>query len=294
MSAAADTSGTLPDMEQHIVHRSDARDLRIDIFRPEAACANRCAVILLHGGGWSRGSREVVHPYARLFAAAGFTALAAEYRLVGEAAWPAQIHDVLDVIRWSGANAARLDINPGWITAGGFSAGGHLALLAAGAGRSAVFDEGRDIPPGQLTELAAVFAFFAPVDLTRRTFAKRPPPLVALLGEVGNEDAAEAASPLRYVGPDFPPTFLLCGTRDPFLPFRHMLEMFDALDTVGVGVDLHLYQGQTHEFAALPGMIAPVIAELVAFLDRTVINHDGHVEENARLNPFANGTIQVG
>ncbi len=252
--------------------------------------ANRCAVILLHGGGWSRGSRSIVHPYARLLAAAGFAAIAAEYRLIGEARWPAQIQDVLDVIGWTHANAAQIGIDADKITAGGFSAGGHLALLAAGSGRTGVFDAGRDNPPGA-RGLGGVFAFFAPVDLTRRAFARRPPPLADLLGAEGNEDLAEAASPLVYVSADFPPTFLLCGTRDPFLPFRHMLSMFEALEASEVGVDLHLYQGQTHEFAALPGMMAPVMTEIADFFHRTVIDPARHQHENATLNPFANGAM---
>ena len=274
--------------EQLVVTRSNARDLTFDVFRPAAQVANRCAVMLLHGGGWSRGSREVVHPYARLLAAAGFTAIAAEYRLTSEAPWPAAIHDVLDGLGWIGANAARLGIDADKIAAGGFSAGGHLALLAAGAGRAGVFR------PASPHGLSAVFAFFAPIDLTRRAFAQRPPPLANLLGATGNDDLAEAASPLRYVSADFPPTFLLCGTRDPFLPFRHMLPLFDALDAAGVGVDLHLYQGQTHEFAALPSMTAPVIAEVAAFLDRVLVNSAGHAQENATLNPFVNGSIPPG
>ncbi len=115
--------------EQHRISRSDARDLTVDVFRPAAGVANHCAVMLLHGGGWSRGSRAIVHPYARLLAAAGFTAIAAEYRLTGEAPWPAPIHDVLDSLAWIGAHAAQLGIDADKIAAGGFSAGGHLALL---------------------------------------------------------------------------------------------------------------------------------------------------------------------
>jgi acetyl esterase/lipase len=280
-------------MEHDLVSRSDARALAVDIFRPAPERANRCAVALLHGGGWSRGSRAIVHPYAHVLAAAGYTAFAAEYRLIGEAPWPAQIHDVLDVIGWIGAHAVQMGIDADKIAAGGFSAGGHLALLAAGAGRTGVFDTGRDRPATPVA-LAAVFAFFAPVDLTRRAFPRRPPPLAGLFGEHGNEDLAEVASPLGYAGPDFPPTFLLCGTRDPFLPFRHMLAMFDALDAAGVGVDLHLYQGQTHEFAALPRMTGPVIGEVAAFLERTVVNPAAHAHDNLSLNPFANGTIPLG
>ena len=107
------------------------RALAADLFRPAAASSLRTAVILLHGGAWRFGSRADMVPYASALARLGFTALAAEYRLLGEAAYPAQLDDVRSVIAWAQAHAAELGIDPGKIALEGFSAGGHLALLAA-------------------------------------------------------------------------------------------------------------------------------------------------------------------
>jgi len=55
--------------------------------------------------------------------------VACEYRLSGEAAWPAQIHDVKAAVRWMRANADRLGIDPDKICVTGNSAGAHLALM---------------------------------------------------------------------------------------------------------------------------------------------------------------------
>jgi acetyl esterase/lipase len=118
-------------LRMHISGRGP-RDLAAHVFRPDAARSLRTAVILLHGGAWRFGSAEAMVPYAEALARHGFVAIAAEYRLLGEAPWPAQLNDVWDAIAWTRARAGELDIDAEKIALQGFSAGGHLALLAAG------------------------------------------------------------------------------------------------------------------------------------------------------------------
>jgi acetyl esterase/lipase len=276
-----------PASQAEFVQRSDGRALAVDIFRPESE-AKRVAVILLHGGGWAAGHRRTMHGYAAYLSKAGFVAIAAEYRLTGEAAWPAQILDVKAVIRWVRAQAGALQIDPEKIVVEGFSAGGHLALLAAGTAGRDVFGE-NEAAFSVAANVAAVVSFFAPPLLTREVFPVRPPPAVNLLGPEGNEDIALAASPLHYVTPDFPPCFLLNGLNDPFMPYTLTHRLFEALMAAGAPVDLHYYHGQTHEFCALPSQIAPVQAEVVAFIDRHVTAPDFYRRENLTSNPFARG-----
>jgi len=267
--------------------RQSGRPLNLDIFLNEGESA-RTAVILLHGGGWARGGRADVHPYAKELAKAGFVAIAAEYRLLGEAPWPAQILDVKDVIRWARTHAADLGVDPDKIVAEGFSAGGHLSLLAAGTADRDCFGDKEGVE-GVSSRLAGVVSFFAPVDLSLRAMPRRPPPTVALLGKDGDEAVAMAASPINYVTPAFPPTFLLNGLADPFMPFQQTLQMFEALTTVNAKVDLHLYHDHTHEFARLPSMLSAVQAEVALFLHRAVVDPQKYQTENLEMNAFARG-----
>ena len=62
----------------------------------------------MHGGGWSRGSKDMLGPAATALAEQGFVVLAQEYRLTGEAPFPANIHDVKRAIRWAKQHAAEL------------------------------------------------------------------------------------------------------------------------------------------------------------------------------------------
>jgi acetyl esterase/lipase len=268
-----------------VVQRATARDLGIDIFWPDDD-SKRTAVILLHGGGWMAGHRADTHRYAALLREQGFLALSAEYRLTGEAPWPTQILDVKDIIRWVRANADWLRIDPGKIALQGFSAGGHLALLAAATGDKAAF--GAPAAP-----VAAVVAFFAPADFSAKTFPVRPPPIAALLGNA-DEAAALDASPLHHVAPGFPPVFLLSGMADPLMPYHAVLQFFQAAAAAGAKADLHLYHDHLHEFAALPSMTAAVQAEIALFLDRAVVDPEFYRQENLRLNKFAHPRMPGG
>src|SRR5438128_1360032 len=68
-------------------------------------------VAVARGGGWRRGSRQAVAPSAKALAGHGFVVLAVQYRLLGDAAWPAQIQDVNSAIRWARRNAGNLDVD---------------------------------------------------------------------------------------------------------------------------------------------------------------------------------------
>jgi acetyl esterase/lipase len=114
-------------------------ELKLDVVAPRGESL-RAAIIYLHGGGWRGGSRETMRPIAKAMADRGFIGLPAQYRLTGQAPWPAQIHDVKAAIRWTRANADRLAIDPGRIVLWGSSAGAHLALLAAGTPDDPAFE----------------------------------------------------------------------------------------------------------------------------------------------------------
>ena len=83
---------------------ADDRPLKLDIYRPDGAGVG-AAVVMLHGGAWRRGDKSVLAPHAGFLAQRGFVAISAEYRLVEEAHFPAQIHDVRRALRWARAHA---------------------------------------------------------------------------------------------------------------------------------------------------------------------------------------------
>ena len=127
----------MQDIQRGVIYgKGGKRDLKMDIYRPGLGPddeENRhTAVLLLHGGGWRFGDISMMDIFGPELAKLGFTAIAPEYRLIGESPWPAQLEDVKSAIRWTRANAASLNIKPDNIALQGFSAGAHLALMAGG------------------------------------------------------------------------------------------------------------------------------------------------------------------
>jgi acetyl esterase/lipase len=254
--------------------KGGGRDLLCDVYTPAAATAGSTSVLLLYGGGWRAGDRSRVREVALQMAGHGFVCVASDYRLTPEAAWPAQIHDVKAAIRWLRANADRLGINPAKITLQGHSAGGHLALLAAGTPGRAEF-EGEGGNAGVSTAVAAAVAFYPPVLFYAE--GKRPSgasPADSLMGEAATVDLAREASPMSYVTAAFPPTFLLHGTRDDVVPVSASLRFFEALTSVRAPVELKIYAGSPHGFQNQPGFLEVAQAEAAHFLDRHVRRPD--------------------
>ena len=112
------------------------RPLLLDLYRP-AGPDPAPLVVFMHGGGWLRGDRSMVSPQfaswrpgplARL-AADGFAVASVDYRLSGEARFPAQLEDVSAAVDWLTGQAAEYGFDASRIVLWGESAGAHLAAL---------------------------------------------------------------------------------------------------------------------------------------------------------------------
>ena len=104
-------------------------DLAQPLFGPQK---NRPAILIIHGGGWSAGSKnDLVYRSLMVdYALKGYVVCNMNYRLVQEAPMPACIEDVQTAIRWMKSHAEELGIDPNRIGTYGHSAGGHLSLMA--------------------------------------------------------------------------------------------------------------------------------------------------------------------
>jgi acetyl esterase/lipase len=129
------------------------RPLLLDLYLPAPGSrpAQAPVVLFLHGGGWGLGSRTEVGPpfddwqpsFFERLAQAGFAVASADYRLSGEAQFPAQLHDAKAAVRWLRRNAGEYGLDGDRIVAWGPSAGGHLAALLGLTGHHC---PGRDGP----------------------------------------------------------------------------------------------------------------------------------------------------
>lgn len=253
--------------ENVVVGKIGGRELKADVFRPAGASSPVPGFLFLPGGGWRTADRAPLKErYGIKVAKHGYVCVIGEYRVMDEAPWPVQIQDVKATIRWMGANSAGLGIDPSLIVVGGKSAGGHLALLAAGTPNVKEFEG--DGGNGAVSSRVAAVVGVSPVsDVT--TIARRPG-MEALFGENPADDVVNEASPIFHAKEGYPPTLILHGTSDDMVPHGMSLRMFEALESAGVPADLHLYAGQDHFFDRDPLFSQAVVDAIALFISRYV------------------------
>ena len=212
--------------EKNVVYgKGGAMDLKLDIYKPRPGNEKRAATLHIHGGGFTGGSKETLSERILPFAANGYLAIASQYRLLGQAPWPAMLEDVKAAIRWTRGNAARLNIDPARIIIVGYSAGGHLALTAAGTPNNADM-EGSGGNSGAGTQVEAAVAFYPVVD-------GGPPPSV---------------SPATYIAASYAPTVIFHGVADTTVPIESSQRLFQRLRDGKVPAELHTFEGAEHVF----------------------------------------------
>ena len=191
-------------------------------------------LIFIHGGSRSAGSRKDNGVYCRHFAQKGYVVATIDYRLSGEAPFPAAIQDVNCAIRWMRANAARLGVDPNRIGLVGGSTGAHLAMLAAySADKGDAELQGTGGNPGVSTRVQALVDLYGPNNLAR---ARNPAMLAFLQGKTAAEapELYAKASPINYVSKDSPPTLILHGTIDGLVPVTQSDNLAARLSEQGV------------------------------------------------------------
>lgn len=164
-------------------------------------------LVWVHGGAWRFGTNQALRDTVlrtpsgeqpntqalmrTAFQQAGWAVASINYRYSHQALFPGALHDVKEAVRFFRANAAEFGIDPQRIAVAGGSAGGHLSMLVAHTGDSAVensaaenhvgapehneYFEGRAASayPTHSSQVAAAASFYGVSDL-RTIFTDRP------------------------------------------------------------------------------------------------------------------------
>ena len=243
----------LPAGTKNLVYgQAGGHDLTLDLYLPSSdhARARPVPVVLfLHGGGWRSGSRAEGERLAGLFTQRGLAFASADYRLDGEALWPAQVLDVKTAVRFLRANARRYGLDPTRIGVAGNSAGGHLAALLGTTRGVAALEDRSEGSPQASDRVQAVCDVSGPTDLgiepssaLGRFYVRHE------LGGPAAEkpDLVHQADPSRYVHGGEPPFFLVYGARDWLVLPEHAYRLQNALRAHGGDVTLDLVPGAGH------------------------------------------------
>ncbi|MBN2174212.1 MAG: alpha/beta hydrolase [Bacteroidales bacterium] len=214
-------------------------------FGPEI----RPALVIVHGGGWAMGSKNV-DVYQKMmvdYAHKGYVTINVEYRLTGEAEFPACIEDVKCAVRWLRAHAGKYGVDPDRIGAYGHSAGAHLALMLAMVPESAVL-EGDGGWDDYSSRVNVAGAGSPPTELGR--------------------DVPMAKTewwPIGYISADQPPLFLIQGTEDPVVLPKRTGDFVDKMKAAGADIEyLELPGGHGVAYAEQLEVTEPALANFFA------------------------------
>lgn len=229
------------------------------IFLPESERKTGAAVVVFPGGGYRMNviEKEGVD-VARWLVDQGIAALVVKYR-VSESPdkgyhYPVPLLDARRAVRTVRARATEWGVDPGKVGVMGFSAGGHLASLAATRFKDVFPDhEGKDeIDRESARPDFAILAYpvISMEEIGHAGSRER------LLGVNAPPEVLADLSTERHVSPDTPPVFLV-STADDWVDCRNSLRFAMACKEHGVPVTLHLFQDGGHGYG-MPGRGAAV------------------------------------
>jgi acetyl esterase/lipase len=278
LRAAPTSQPSGPALPPHVVRVADIRygdgpgkSNLLDLYLPDKADHARPLIVWIHGGGWAAGDKTGCPAIPAV--SHGFVVASLNYRLSGQATYPAQIQDCKGAIRFLRAHADQYHIDPNKIGVWGASAGGHLVALLGTSGGSTELEGTIGGNLDQSSRVQAVCDWFGPTDLTK--FADQaqaagimqitpgPTLIMKLFGGSlqDKKDLVKEANPITYIPKQqqLPPFLIMHGDKDKLVPVAQSQLLYDALKTAGASVDLQVIPGAGHG----NGFNTPRIASIV-------------------------------
>ncbi len=253
------------------------RQLKLDIYQPPESDRRGTApgIIVVRGGAFRAGDKELFGYIAGRLAMQGFVAASIEYRTSDEAKFPAAVQDAKAAVRWMRAHAGEYGVNPDAIGAIGGSAGAYLVTMLGTSG--GVKDlEGDGGLSATSSDVQAVVSMACGCNLQWKPGVS-PEFLAAVADFIGvpqpTAEAVAAASPISYVSRRSAALLLLHSRTDPDVPFDYSVEMEQRYRSVGAAVTLIPIDAPgVHAFWGDPrhGEIAEVIRLAATFFRRNL------------------------
>ena len=224
---------------------------QLDVYLPETGDGPFPIILRIHGGGFEFGDKCDFQLLAFLRGVErGYAVVSANYRMSGEALFPAAVQDVKAAVRWLKASGARYQLGREphrrvW-RIGGRAPRSHGCDVAEDV---VLFDDARLGNAEQSCAVQVAVDWFGPIDFSddgraarrersadarpssrRRPRSRRHGPdgsseakyLGAPIADV--PDLVRAANPATYLHPGMPPILIQHGSADPLVPVQQSVE----------------------------------------------------------------------
>lgn len=202
-------------------------------------------ILHIHGGGFSDGDKRDAPVLVYLQGAErGYAVVSVNYRLSGEAVFPAALQDIKAAIRWLRAHARQYHLDTDRIAACGGSSGGNLAAMVCTTANVTEFD---DPKLGYVEHSCAVQAavdWFGPTDFSKMDeqleengfgpsdHGSADSPESRYLGArvMDAHLKVELANPMTYIHKNMPPILIQHGRLDTLVPVQQSIMFVEKLE----------------------------------------------------------------
>jgi acetyl esterase/lipase len=210
-----------------VPYAAQSPNQKLDIYLPGEGDGPFPTLIFVHGGAFLFGNKRDTQLLQALDGInRGYAVVSVEYRLAGEAQFPAGLFDVKAAIRFLRAHAAEYKLDPERFASCGDSAGGYYVVMAAATQDNPAFEDLSMGNAGFSSAVSAVVSWFGCFDMVRiRRSIPADSPIAdpnfpdidkALFGAPSTdiEGIMHFANPLNFITPAFPPIYVTHGTAD--------------------------------------------------------------------------------
>ncbi len=255
----------------------------LDLWLPPGGRRPHPLVVFVHGGGFAGGDKRAAEPKVPGLLQAGYAVASIDYRLSGEARFPAAAQDAKAAVRHLRASAPVYGLDPGRFAVWGESAGANLAaLVGTSAGRPTVLDDPALGHGGTSDVVQAVVDWYGPIDFAQRERQSRAggsdcrtPQLAQadrhMTGYLGADvdtvpQRAAESNPVTYLRPSasLPAFSIAHGTADCLVPLGQANLLADALRANGNRPDVHILDDAVH---GDPRFDRELLAPTITWLD---------------------------
>lgn len=263
----------------------------LNVYLPNEGASPYPVIVVIHGGGFMMGS-ATSGDLADMFEGLnrGYAIASVNYRLSGEATFPAAVNDVRAAVRFLKANAARYELDTNRMAVWGASAGANLAAMVGTTPNVDALNGDNLENLDYDSSVQAVVDWFGPIEFLAmdeqfETLGIKPTlgatdrdrsPESRYIGQIISADPelTEQANPTSYIGTldvaTAPSFFIQHGTDDANVPILQSKNFANAL-TAALGGDKVTYrviEGAGHgtkEFSTEENLNL-----VFAFLDKTL------------------------
>ncbi|MBQ6797986.1 MAG: alpha/beta hydrolase [Oscillospiraceae bacterium] len=231
-------------------------------------------IVFLCGGSWSVMDPTVWMAEMTYFAKRGYAVAGVQYSVSGQAAFPTQIVEIRQAIRYLRAHAEELRLDADRIAVMGESAGGHLAAITALTGNYPAFDNGEYADQSSAVNCAVIF--YGPNALKDRAAVisasgneLNPVEKLLQVKDLQSDPALSQSLDCRtFVTKDAPPFLLLHGTADALVPVEQSDAFYNALTEAEVPAEYLRIEDAQHAGAEF--FQEEIKAEILRFIEENM------------------------